>query len=173
MAHASMALAVADVRLPHVPMPRFRWPRLSRRARALLMMGIMISPAFLADDIGYCVQRLFLSADQIAVRQVPDQTMLSRVNIFHVACIDTNVPTAERERLTGFATQQGWPRYPEAGPGCFNPDRNLFGIVGLKSFNVACPTMALTVAYQRRWVAFAANHGWTAYPQAGEGCVDP
>ncbi|HEY6439330.1 MAG TPA: hypothetical protein VIY55_04880 [Acetobacteraceae bacterium] len=173
MAYASMALADADVRFPHVPMPRFRWPRLSRRARALLMMGIMISPAFLADDIGYCVQRLFLTADQIAVRQVPDQTMLSRVNIFHVACIDPNVPAAERGRLAGFATQQGWPRYPEAGPGCFNPDRNLFGIVGLKAFNIACPTMAFSVTDQRRWVAFAANHGWTAYPQAGEGCVDP
>jgi hypothetical protein len=137
MAYASMALADAEVRFAHVPMPRFRWPRLSTRARALLMMGIMISPAFLADDIGYCVQRLFLTADQIAVRQVPDQTMLSRVNIFHVACIDPNAPAAERGRLAVFATQQGWPRYPEAGPGCFNPDRNLFGIVGLKAFNVA------------------------------------
>jgi hypothetical protein len=114
-----------------------------------------------------------MSADQIAVRQAPDQTMLSRVNIFHVACIDPNMPAAERERLADFAAQQGWPRYPEAGPGCFNPNRNLFGIVGLKAFNVACPTMALSVVDQRRWVAFAANHGWTAYPQAGEGCVDP
>src|ERR1700749_5058194 len=99
MAYASMALADAEVRFAHVPMPRFRWPRLSTRARALLMMGIMISPAFLADDIGYCVQRLFLTADQIAVRQVPDQTMLSRVNIFHVACIDPNAPAAERRSL--------------------------------------------------------------------------
>jgi hypothetical protein len=173
MAYASMALADANVRFPHVRMPNFRWPRLSRRARALLMMGIMISPAFLADDIGYCVQRLFLTADQIAVRQVPDRTMLSRVNIFHVACIDENVPAAEREHLAGFAAQQGWPRYPEAGPGCFNPNRNMLGIVGLKSFNVACPTIVLSVADQRRWVAFAENHGWTSYPQAGEGCVDP
>jgi hypothetical protein len=173
MAYASMALANVDVRLPHVPMPNFRLPRLSRRARALLMMGIMISPAFLADDIGYCVQRLFLTADQIAVRQLPDQTMLSRVNIFHVACIDPTMPAAQRERMTEFAAQQGWPRYLEAGPECFNPNRTLFGIVGLKAFNVACPTMALSVADQRRWIAFVANHGWTAYPQAGEGCVDP
>jgi hypothetical protein len=173
MAYAVMALADAEVRFSHVAIPKFQWPRLSRRARALLMMGIMISPAFLADDIGYCVQRLFLSADQIAVKQAPDQTMLARVNIFHVACIDPNAPAAERESLAELAALQGWPRYPEAGPGCFNPNRNLFGILGLKSFSVACPTMALSVADQRRWAAFADNHGWTAYPRAGEGCVDP
>src|SRR6516165_4427844 len=46
-----------------------------RRARAFLMMGIMISPAFLADEIGYGVQRLFLTADQIAAREVPTGAM--------------------------------------------------------------------------------------------------
>lgn len=173
MANASMALAGADIRFPQVGMPKFRWPRLSQRARALLMMGIMISPAFLADDIGYCVQRLFMSADQIAVKTIPDETMLSRVSIFHVACTDTAMPAAERGRWSDFVARHGWPRYPEAGPGCFKPDRNLFGIAGLTSFNVACPSMVLSVADRRRWVAFAANHGWTAYPQAGEGCVDP
>ncbi len=173
MAYASTALAGADIRFPQVAMPKFRWPHLSQRARALLMMGIMISPAFLADDIGYCVQRLFLSADQIAVKQLPDETMLSRVSIFHVACTDTAMPAAERGRWGDIAARHGWPRYPEAGPGCFKPDRNLFGIAGLKSFNVACPSRVLSVADQRRWVAFAANHGWTAYPQAGAGCVDP
>ena len=137
------------------------------------MMGIMISPAFLADDIGYCVQRLFMTADQIAEMQVPDNTMLANVNIFHVACTDANTPAAERKHWADVAAQQGWPRYPEAGPGCFNPDRNLFGIAGLTSFNVACPTVVLSVADRRRWVAFAANHGWTEYAQAGEGCVDP
>ncbi len=173
MAYASMALAGADVRFPQVRMPKFRWPRLSPRARAFLMMGIMVSPAFLADEIGYCVQRLFLTADQIAVKQVPDQTMLARVSIFHVACTDREIPAAEQARWAEFAVQHGWPRYPEAGPGCFKPDRNLYGIVGLKAFNVACPAMLLSMADQRRWVAFAANHEWTAYPQAGEGCVDP
>jgi hypothetical protein len=173
MAQLSLALANTDVRFLHVTPPKFRCPRLSRRARALLMMGMMISPMFLADEIGYCVQRLFLTADQLAARQVPDTTMLSRVNIFHVACIDANMPAAERGRWAQFAAQHGWPSYPVAGPGCFNPDRNLFGIVGMKSFNVACPTMALSAADQRRWVAFTTNHGWTAYPQAGEGCVDP
>ena len=173
MAYASMALARADIRFPHVAMPKFRWPLLSRRARAFLMMGIMISPTFLADDIGYGVQRLFLTADQIDMRQVPDDTMLAKVGIFHVACTDADMPAAERARWAETAAQHGWPRYPEAGPGCFKPDRNLLGIVGLKSFNVACPTTVLSLADQRRWVAFAANHGWTEYPQAGEGCVDP
>ena len=74
MAYANTAFAIPQIRAPHVAMPKFRWPRLSPRARALLMMGIMISPSFLANSIGYCVQRLFLTADQIAAKQVPDHT---------------------------------------------------------------------------------------------------
>ncbi len=74
MAYASTAFVIPDICAPHVAMPKFPWPRVSRRARALLMMGIMISPSFLADSIGYCVQRLFLTADQIAAKQVPDHT---------------------------------------------------------------------------------------------------
>jgi hypothetical protein len=137
------------------------------------MLGIMISPAFLADSIGYGVERLFLTADQIAAKQVPDATMLRQAKIFPVACADTNMSAAERARWTSFATQHSWPRYPEAGPSCFRPDRVLFGIIGLKVFSVACPTMIVSVADRRQWVAFTANHGWTDYPQAGEGCVDP
>jgi hypothetical protein len=137
------------------------------------MMGIMVSPAFLADQIGYCVMRLFRTPDQIAAMQVPDATVLKQAGIFRVACTDANLPAAEQARWADIAAQHGWPLYPAAGPGCFKPDRNLFGIAGLKAFNVACPTMVLSVADHRRWVAFAANHGWTEYPQAGVGCVDP
>jgi hypothetical protein len=173
MTYASAAWAVPIVRIPHLALPRFRWPRLSPRARALLMMSILISPAFLADTIGYGVQRLFLTADQIAAKQVPDATMLKQAQIFRVACADTDMPAMERARWSYFATQHGWPRYPEAGASCFKPDRALFGIIGLKMFSVACPTMVVSVADRRQWAAFAANHGWTDYPQAGEGCVDP
>jgi hypothetical protein len=173
MAYASTALANPDIRMPHVAMPKLRWTRLSPRARALLMMGIIISPSFLADYYGYWVQRLFLTADQIAVKQVPDDTVLRQVDIFHVACADTDMPASEQGRWAAFAAQRGWPLYPQAGPTCVNPDRALLGVVGLKAFNVACPTAVLSVADQRRWVAFAANHGWTEYPQAGDGCVDP
>ena len=173
MAYASAALASPVIRMPDMALPKLRWPRLSRRARAGLMMGLMISPAFLADEIGYCVQRLFLTADQIAVKQEPEGVMLSQARIIHVACADANMPAAEQGRWAAFAAHHGWPRYPEAGPGCFQSDRGLFGIAGLKTFSVACPTMILSVADHRRWVAFAANHGWTDYPQAGEGCVDP
>ena len=173
MTSASMVLAGAGIRFPRMSRPKLRWPRLSQRTRAFLMMGIMISPAFLADDIGYCVQRLFLTADQIAVKQVPDEVTLARVNIFHVACTDARMSPAARAHWADVAARHGWPRYPEAGPGCFRPNRNLFGIIGLKAFNVACPTAALLVADRRQWTAFAANHGWTAYPQAGNGCVDP
>jgi hypothetical protein len=173
MANASTALASPDIHMPHLALPKFRWPHLSRRARALLMLGLMISPTFLADDIGYCVQRLFMTADQIDEKQAPDSTMLSKVSLFHVACTEKDMPAAERRHWAETAAWNGWPQYPEAGPGCFKPDRNLFGIVGLKAFNVACPTAILSFADQRRWVAFTANHGWTEYHQAGDGCVDP
>jgi hypothetical protein len=169
---AMPSVTMPSVKMPSVTMPNLRWLRLSPRARALLMMAIMISPTFLADDIGHCVKRLFMTADQIAEKQAPD-SMLTRVRIFQVACPATDTPAAEQQRWAADAAQHGWPQYPQAGPGCFNPNRNLLGVVGLKVFGVACPKAILSVADQRRWVAFTANHDWTAYPQAGEGCVDP
>src|SRR5580692_3863064 len=72
MTYASTAIAGPRIRIPHIAMPKLRSLRLSPRARALLMMGIMISPCFLADTIGYCVQRLFYTPDQIAERAAPD-----------------------------------------------------------------------------------------------------
>jgi hypothetical protein len=83
------------------------------------------------------------------------------------------MPAADREQWAGNAAEHGWPLYPEAGTGCFKPGRNLLGIVGLKVFSVACPVMVLSAADQRRWVAYSANRGWSEYPPAGEGCVDP
>jgi hypothetical protein len=136
-------------------------------------MAIMISPCFLADSIGYGVERLFLTADQIAAKQVPANMMLAQLRTFHVACPDPTMTAAERGRWAAFAANHRWPGYPEAGPGCVNPDRNLFGILGLKAFNVACPAMVLSVADHRRWVAFTANHDWAPFPQAGVDCVDP
>jgi hypothetical protein len=173
MAYASTVLAGPDIRIPRLVLPRLRWPRLSPRARALLMMGVMISPAFLADQIGYCVMRLFRTADEIAITRMPDESIMAQIRVFHVACTDADAPAAEQQRGAALAEQLQWARFPEGGPGCFKPDRALFGVVGLKAFNVACPTMVLSVADQRRWVAFAADHGWTDYPQAGAGCVDP
>lgn len=173
MAYAGTASPAPTIRIPHLAMPKVRLPRPSRRARALMMMGLMISPAFLADQIGYCVQRLFMTADQIAAQQVPMGEMMSRMNVFHVACVDSQASAADQQRWADVAARNGWPRYPEGGSTCFLPDRNLYGIAGLTAFNVACPTMVLSVADQRRWVAFAANHEWTDYAQAGPGCVDP
>jgi hypothetical protein len=132
----------------------------------------MISPCFLSDAIGYCVERVFYTADEIADRQAPD-AMLTNINIFHVACPGTGMPVAEQGRWAADAASNGWPPYPEAGAGCFKPDRDLRGIMGLMAFNVACPVMALSAADQRRWVAYTARHDWTAYPQAGAGCIDP
>ena len=170
MSHASTTFAGPQIRLPQLSL-KLRWP--SRHTRALMMIGLMISPAFLADQIGYCVQRLFMTADQIEAQQTPDNTIMSRVDIFHVACVDANAGATEQEHWAEVAARNDWPRYPVAGPGCFKPDRNLYGIAGLTSFNVACPNMVLSVADHRRWVAFAANRGWTDYAQAGAGCVDP
>jgi hypothetical protein len=172
MAYAGTASTRPHV-LPHFAAPKLRWPGLSRRARALLMIGLMISPAFLADEIGYCVQRLFMTADQIAAQRAPDDAMPTNVYVLHVACTDADAPAVQQERWAEFAANHGWPRYPQAGPGCFRPERALYGVVGLKAFNVACPTALLSVADERRWVAYAANHGWTEYAQAGVGCVDP
>jgi hypothetical protein len=154
-------------------MPKLRWPRLSQRARALLVMGVMVSPAFLADQIGYGVERLFMTADQIAVKQVPDNAIMEKIRVFHVACTKSDAPAAEQQRWSELAAQRGWPQYPEAGSSCFKPDKSMYGVLGLKAFSVACPRMVLSVADQRQWFAFAANHGWAEYPQAGSGCVDP
>jgi hypothetical protein len=172
MAYASATMATPAIRMPSVAMPNLRRLCPSQRTRALLMMAIMISPTFLSDDIGYGVQRLFKTADQIAEMQAPD-SMLARVRIFQVACPAADMSKAEQERWPAEAALNGWPQYPEAGKGCFKPERNLYGIIGLKVFGVACPQTILSVADQRRWVAYAANHDWAPYPQAGEGCVDP
>ena len=172
MAHASTFTASPDIRMPSVAMPKLRWPHLSQRIHALLMMAIMISPCFLSDTIGYWVMRIFRTADEIAEKQAPD-TILTHVRIFSVACPDTTAPAAAQHRWAVYAAQQGWPLYPEAGVGCFRPDRNLHGLIGLTAFGVACPEMILSAADQRRWVAYTAGHHWTAYPQAGAGCVDP
>jgi hypothetical protein len=136
-------------------------------------MGLMISPAFLADYVGYGVKRLAYTADQIAEVRPPDDAILSHVAIFHVACADTATPPEEQRWWMAFAAQRGWPMYSEAGETCFRPDRGLLGIVGLKTFNVACPTLALSVADRGRWMRYAGDHGWAAYPQAGADCVDP
>lgn len=172
MAYVSTLAAGPAIRIPHVVLPKLRWPRLSQRTRALLMMGIMFSPCVLADTIGYCVQRLFYTADQIADRESPD-TVVAKVRMFDVACPAPGVAADEQRLWADYAAQQGWPSYPQAGPGCFRPDRNLRGVLPLKVFSVACPTAVLSASDHRKWAVYAAYHSWTAYPQAGLGCVDP
>jgi len=172
MAHASTLIANPAIPMPSMTIPKLRWPLLSPRGRALLMMGIMISPCFLSDAIGYCVQRFYYTADEIADRQAPDR-ILANIRILQVACPATDMPAAEQRLWATEVAQHGWALYPEAGTGCFKPGRNLLGVAGLKVFSVACPVMAFSATDQRRWVAYSANHGWAPYPQAGEGCVDP
>jgi hypothetical protein len=173
MTYASEVFASHSIHLPRLTMPKPRWPRWSPGVRAVLMMGLMISPAFLTDYVGYCIKRLSYTAGQIAEMRPPDDALLTRVTIFHVACADTTAPPAEQRWWTAFAAQRGWPMYPQAGATCFRPDQGLLGIVGLTSFNVACPAMALSVADRQRWLRYAADHKWAAYPQAGADCVDP
>jgi len=173
MAYVSQVWTSPVIRLPHLAMPKPRWPRLSPGVRALLMMGILISPAFTSDYIGYGVMRLFRTAGQIAEMRKPDEAMMARVDIFHVACTDKSMPAEDQRWWTSYAAKNGWPMYPRAGETCFRPERVLVGFAGLKTFNVACPRLALTVADRKRWTDFAADHGWAPYPQAGEDCVDP
>src|SRR5262249_41237886 len=158
---------------PQVSIPKLRWPGVSPRARALLVIGILCSPAYLSDAIGYCVMRMGLTAEQIAEKRAPGEAMLKHIEIFRVACVDPDAPAAEAGRWAKYAAQNNWPLYPQAGPTCFKPDRGLLGVIGLKTFSVACPTIAFSAPDKRRWVAYAASHGWTDYSQAGEGCVDP
>jgi hypothetical protein len=165
----SASMAVASPHIPHLSIPRFHW---SPRSRALMMMVIMISPAFLCDTIGNCIERLVYTADQIAELRAPDMT-LANFHIFRVACPDAKAPAATQERWERYAAQRGWPLYLPAGPGCFNPDEDLRGALGLMAFSVACPDAVLSALDRRRWVAYAADRGWTEYPQAGAGCVDP
>jgi hypothetical protein len=127
------------------------------------MMAVMISPSFLSDAIGYCVKRLFYTANEIVDRQKPD-TILRYINVFHVACPDTDTPAVEQRRWVAYAAQHSWPLYPPAGAACFNPDRDIRGVIGLKVFNVACPVIALSAADLRRWVAYTTTHDWAAYP---------
>src|SRR6266702_4157707 len=145
MTYANEILAGPVIRLPHVPIPKLRWPRLSQRARSLLMMGLMISPVFLCDAVGYCIERLFHTAGEIAAMRMQDAPTFAHVDVFHVACGDAAGP-AERQRWSDFAARHGWPMYPQAGETCFRPDQVLLGFVGLKTFNVACPTLVLSVA---------------------------
>lgn len=171
MAYASPAIASPAVHWPRVAMPKLRWPWFSPRTRALLMMALMISPCFLTDTIGYWVKRMFYTQAQIVEMQSPESIM-AKISMVGVACPATDTP-AEQARWAAYAAENGWPSYPEAGPGCFKPNRNLHGMMGLTVFSVACPKMLLSALDQRRWLTLAADHGWTAYPQAGDGCVDP
>jgi hypothetical protein len=173
MAYADHILTNPVIRLPHITLPKLRWPHLSPRGRAILMMGVMISPAFVSDYIGYGVQRLFYTPGQIAEMRAPDDPMLARMELFHVACTDPAASAADKREWADAATRNGWPRYPQAGETCFRPDRALLGVAGLKTFNVACPTAVLSVADRQRWMRYAADHGWGPYPQAGADCVDP
>jgi hypothetical protein len=174
MAYAVQSLTNPAIRLPHIAIPKLRRPRLSPGARALLMMGLMISPAFISDYIGYGVERLFYTSGQIAEMRVPNDRMFThRMTVFHVACADPAASSADRQQWDDVAARNGWPRYPEAGATCFKPDRVLLGVVGLKTFNVACPTAVLSVADRQQWTAYTARHGWGPYPQAGADCVDP
>lgn len=40
-------------------------------------------------------------------------------------------------------------------------------------FSVACPPANLSAADQQRWASYTQSKGWTPYPAAGPGCVDP
>jgi hypothetical protein len=173
MAYADQILTSPVIRLPHMTLPKLRWPRLSPGARAIVMMGLMISPAFVSDYVGYGVQRLFYTSGQIAEMRAPDDRMLARMELFQVACVDPATSPADQQQWADVAARSGWPGYPEAGEKCFKPDRALLGVVGLKTFNVACPKAVLSVADRQRWTAYAARHGWGPYPQAGTDCVDP
>jgi len=136
------------------------------------MLALMFSPAVLSDQIGYCVQRIFYTANQLEERQ-PSDAFLAKIRMFDVACPAANASAQARGQWGRYAAEQGWPLYLRAGPGCFRPSRNLRGAAPLMVFTVACPKTLLSAVEHRRWLVYAADHKWGAYPQAGAGCVDP
>jgi len=158
------------IRMPHVARPKWRWP--SPRTRALLMIALMFSPSVLSDSIGYCIQRIFYTANQLDERLAPD-ALLAKIRMFDVACPAPTVSPQQHGQWASYAVEQGWPLYPAAGSGCFRPDRNLRGFAPLKVFTVVCPKTVLSSVEHRHWLDYVADHKWTAYPQAGPGCVDP
>jgi len=173
MSYTSQILASPGLHLPHIAMLKPRWPRLSPRGRAILMLCLMCSPAFVSDYIGYAIKRLSYTSAQIMEMRRPGDTIFAHISIFPVACADPATPGAEQRWWMAYAARQGWPMFPQAGETCFKPERSLLGIVGLKTFNVACPTQVLSVADRRRWADYAADRGWSNYPEAGADCVDP
>jgi hypothetical protein len=170
MAYASTAVRNPKIRIPHIAMPKWQWP--SPRTRALLMIALMFSPAVLSDSIGYCVQRIFYTSQQIDQRQSP-VGFLAKIRMFDVACPAPNAPAQETQSWGRYAAGQGWPLYLQAGVGCFRPNRNLRGVAPLKVFTVACPNAPLTASEHHHWLVYVADHKWTPYTQAGVGCVDP
>ena len=135
--------------------------------------GRLISPTFLADPFGYCVQRLFYTADQIAAKQVPDNTVLQQVHIFHVACADTDMPAVGAGALGGLrraawlaTVSTGWADLRQSGPGLAR--RRWVEVVQcrLPRDGSQCGGSAAMGGLCREpWL--------DRYPQAGDGCVDP
>lgn len=42
-----------------------------------------------------------------------------------------------------------------------------------RTFQVACPALSMSSPDLARWMVYARSQGWTPYPAAGPGCVDP
>lgn len=42
-----------------------------------------------------------------------------------------------------------------------------------KTFGVMCPSAEMTNEEHQQWVSYVAAKGYSAYPAAGAGCVDP
>lgn len=151
----------------HTPRRKLRFKSV-HKCIVLAMAGCALATVTVmaVDMIG--LDNLLYTAEERAEMQAVRQ-MLNHVNVVKVACPG---PQIDQAAWNSYTDKMGWPAYLPGGAGCVQPTSDVqFNNVSV--FQVACPTIAFDAADQQRWVKLADRHGWTPYPQAGAGCVDP
>ena len=159
MAYAAQILT--NPVLPHITLPKLRWPRLSPGARAILMMGLMISPAFVSDYIGYGVSGCFTRPGRSPKCGSPDDRDACRtLELFHVACAIRQHP--RRISGNGLISRPGTvgPVIPQAVATCFQAGPGIARRRRTEDLQCRLSHAVLSVADRRRWMDIAAGHGW-------------
>ena len=152
MAYASAAHGTPSVRIPHMAMPKLRWPRLSREPR-VADDGRHDQPDVPCRPLSATASRAASRLTRSPRSRCPT-TRLWQVNIFHVACADTDMPAAEEgggrpspRNVAGTVSQAG----PNESTG---PE---LVVVGLKDVQRRLPCDGSQVADHGRSVAYAAE----------------
>lgn len=86
------------------------------RLTLVLIGAVALTALAFRDRVAY----LFASPEQAAEWRATD-AMLTHIQMFHVACPDSNLSADDMQRWTAYAQQKGWTPYPRAGAGCVDP----------------------------------------------------